>query len=132
KLDKGGGLAGRGRFRTTEDGAFHLWTVRPTSYPIPDDGPVGKMLRAQGRHPFRPEHVHFMIQAEGYRKLITHLFAANDRYLDSDVVFGVKASLIRKYDEHDGGIAPDGAEMQGKWLALHHDFVLAPEPSTQK
>lgn len=125
KLDVKPDLAGRGRFITDADGAFRLWTVRPSAYPIPNDGPVGKMLEAQGRHPFRPEHVHYMISAPGFRTLVTHLFAEGDQYLDSDVVFGVKASLIRSYEEHDGGTAPDGRAMTGPWLQLHHDFVLA-------
>ena len=129
-LHKNRGYAGRGRFRTDQNGAFWLWTVRPSPYPIPNDGPVGKMLEAQGRHPYRPEHIHFMIQAPGYRKLVTHLFAAGDPYLDSDVVFGVKASLIREYVPHEGGIAPDGKPMQGRWFSLEHDFVLAPEHTT--
>jgi hydroxyquinol 1,2-dioxygenase len=125
KMHEGLGIAGRGRFLTDARGRFNLWTIRPCSYPIPDDGPVGKMLSAQGRHPYRPEHIHFMIQASGYAKLITHLFAENDRYLDSDVVFGVKASLIRPYQERNGGVAPDGRPMCGQWFELQHDFELA-------
>jgi hydroxyquinol 1,2-dioxygenase len=121
------GTAGRGRFHTDAHGVFHLWTVRPSAYPIANDGPVGKMLAAQGRHPFRPEHIHFMIQASGYRKLVTHLFASGDPYLDSDVVFGVKTSLIRRYEEHLRGAAPGGRTMEGVWFSLEHDFVLAVE-----
>lgn len=119
------GLSARGRFRTREDGSFSLWTIRPTAYPIPTDGPVGKMLAAQGRHPFRPEHVHFLIEAPDHRTLITHLFAKGDDWLSSDVVFGVKESLIRSFDRHEGGVAPDGREMSGTWFTLHHDFRLA-------
>ncbi|NIJ09628.1 hydroxyquinol 1,2-dioxygenase [Sphingomonas vulcanisoli] len=127
KLHEGQGLAGRGRFFTDERGRFHLWTVRPTAYPIPDDGPVGKMLTAQGRHPYRPEHVHFMIAASGYRTLVTHLFAEDGTYLDSDVVFGVKQSLIKPFVQRTGGRAPDGRTMTGDWIELQHDFILAPE-----
>jgi hydroxyquinol 1,2-dioxygenase len=130
KLDEHPNLAGRGRFHTDAHGRFHLWTIRPTAYPIPHDGPVGRMLQAQGRHPYRPEHVHFLITASGHRKLVTHLFAAGDEYLDSDVVFGVKKSLVREYTQHSGGTAPDGQVMKGKWDSLHHDFRLAAEPST--
>ena len=83
------------------------------------------MLKAQGRHPYRPEHIHFMIQAPDFRKLITHIFAAGDPYLDSDVVFGVKASLVQEYVQHDRGSAPDGAAMSGRWFSLERDFVLA-------
>lgn len=119
------GLAARGRFQSAADGGFSLWTVRPTSYPIPDDGPVGDMLRLQGRHPYRPEHVHFMITAPGFRKLVTHLFAAGDPYLESDVVFGVKPSLIRPIAHHPAGLAPDGKTLPEPWFELQADFVLA-------
>lgn len=118
--------AGRGWFRTDDQGRFFLWTVRPSAYPIPNDGPVGKMLDAQGRHPFRPAHVHFMIQAEGYRKLVTHLFERGCTYLDSDVVFGVKESLIRDFARHEDGTAPDGRKIDGEWFSLDHDFLLMP------
>jgi hydroxyquinol 1,2-dioxygenase len=125
KLDEHPQLAGRGRFYADANGRFHLWTIRPSPYPIPHDGTVGKMLKAQGRHPFRPEHIHFLIEASGHRRLVTHLFAAGDEYLDSDVVFGVKDSLVRDYVRHSGGTAPDGKAMQGEWYSLHHDFLLA-------
>ena len=127
KLDENSAFAGRGRFYTEADGSFRLWTIRPSPYPIPHDGTVGKMLQAQGRHPFRPEHIHFLIAAPGCRKLVTHIFAAGDRYLDSDVVFGVKRSLVREYRQHDGGRAPDERVMAGEWFSLHHDFRLAAE-----
>lgn len=117
-------LAGRGRFRTDSRGAFSFWTVRPSPYPIPNDGPVGKLLAAQGRHPFRPEHIHFMIRAPGYGKLVTHVFARGDSFLESDVVFGVKKSLIRNFEEHLEGTAPDGKFVHEPWFSLHYDFVL--------
>jgi hydroxyquinol 1,2-dioxygenase len=117
--------AGRGRFRTGADGRFHFWTIRPSAYPIPDDGPVGKMLRAQNRYPFRPEHIHFMVVAPSYRKLVTHIFAAGDQYLDSDVVFGVKKSLVEEYRAHHGGKAPDGRATNGDWFSLEREFRLA-------
>jgi hydroxyquinol 1,2-dioxygenase len=84
----------RGRFVTDEDGRFRFRSVRPSSYPVPADGPVGRMLRALGRHPYRPAHVHFMIAAAGYKTLTTALYLDGDRYLDSDAVFGAKESLI--------------------------------------
>lgn len=126
QLDKTGGLAGRGRIETDAEGRFHFWTVRPAAYPIPHDGPVGRMLDAQGRHPFRPEHIHFMVQSPGHEKLVTHIFADEDRYLDSDVVFGVKKSLIRPYVLHPAGAAPDGTMMTSDWVSLACDLVLAP------
>jgi hydroxyquinol 1,2-dioxygenase len=108
QLDKIGDLAMRGRFRTDQNGNFHFWSIKPAPYPIPHDGPVGEMLEAQGRHPWRPAHVHFMISAPGHEQLVTHVFVAGDEYLDSDVVFGVKDSLIREFKRCPAGRAPDG------------------------
>lgn len=125
RLDQGAGLSARGRFRTDADGNFHLWTTRPSPYPIPSDGPVGAMLAAQGRHAYRPEHVHFQISKVGYQMLTTHLFAEGGDYLDSDVVFGVKQSLIKDHQEHFGGVAPDGRVVDGLYFTLHHDFILS-------
>ena len=83
----------RGVF-TTVDGRYRFTTVKPSSYPIPDDGPVGEMLKVAGRHPYRPAHIHFIVTAPGFRPIVTHLFIAGDPYLDSDAVFGVKESLV--------------------------------------
>ena len=124
QIDQLGALAGRARFITGQDGRFHFWTVRPAAYPIPQDGPVGQMLDAQGRHPFRPAHVHFMIAAPGYETLITHVFADGDEYLDSDVVFGVKDSITSPYVEKPAGTAPDGTEMSNPYAWLHYNFRL--------
>jgi hydroxyquinol 1,2-dioxygenase len=87
----------RGRFRTGNDGRFQFRSVKPSSYPVPDDGPVGKMLLALGRHPYRPAHLHFMISAPGFNTLTTALYIAGDPYLDSDAVFGSKESLVVSY-----------------------------------
>jgi protocatechuate 3,4-dioxygenase beta subunit len=107
----------RGTFRADAAGRYCFQTVTPVSYPIPDDGPVGQLLRALGRHPFRPAHVHFMISAAHHRRLVTHLFIAGDRYLESDAVFGVKPSLVvTPVDEGDG-------------RRVRHNFVLAAEPA---
>ncbi len=84
----------RGKFTTGADGRFAFRTCLPTEYPIPTDGPVGALLRATGRHPWRPAHLHFMINAAGYKQLITALYFEGDQYLDSDTVFGVKDSLV--------------------------------------
>jgi hydroxyquinol 1,2-dioxygenase len=116
----------RARFRADGEGRFHFWTIKPAAYPIPDDGPVGQMLKAQGRHPLRPAHVHFMIEAPGHRKLVTHVFVAGDQYMDSDAVFGVKDSLIREFVEHRAGQAPDGRQVDRSYCHLLYDFALKP------
>jgi hydroxyquinol 1,2-dioxygenase len=126
QLENTNGLAMRGRFRTDADGRFHFRTIMPAAYPIPNDGPVGKMLDAQGRHPYRPAHVHFMIDAPGCEKLVTHVFVAGDEYLDSDVVFGVKDTLVREFTSHPPGRAPDGSDIAEAFAHLSYDFALAP------
>jgi len=87
----------RGLFTTEPDGTFWFRTIVPRHYPIPDDGPVGALLAATGRHPNRPAHIHFLVRAPGYAPLTTHVFAADSAYLDSDAVFGVKPSLVRDF-----------------------------------
>jgi hydroxyquinol 1,2-dioxygenase len=116
----------RAVMHTDADGRLRFRSVMATSYPVPTDGPVGRMLLASGRHPWRPAHVHFRISAPGFQTLVTHLFRADDPYLDSDVVFGVRSSLIGDYVRHDGGTAPDGTVLAGPFFALRHRFVLAP------
>ncbi|WP_321374946.1 dioxygenase [Pseudomonas extremaustralis] len=88
----------RGRYRTDEQGRYAIRSVVPVSYPIPTDGPVGDLLKASGRHPWRPAHLHFMLDAPGHRRLVTHLFNDDDPYIDSDAVFGVKDSLRVVYE----------------------------------
>ena len=107
----------RGRFRTGADGRYRFRTIRPVSYPVPTDGPVGGMLQALGRHAWRPAHLHFMIAAPGHARLVTHLFVKGDPYLGSDAVFGVKDSLVVDCDlpSEAPGVA-----------AAHYDFVLRP------
>ena len=92
----------RGVFTTGEDGAYSFRTVRPVAYPIPEDGPVGEMLRASGRHNWRPAHIHFLVSAPGHKPVITHVFDRASRYLDEDAVFGVRPSLIL---DMEGGTA---------------------------
>jgi len=89
----------RGIFTTAEDGQYSFRGIRPVAYPIPDDGPVGQMLAALGRHPNRPAHMHFIVTAPGYETIITHTFVQGDQWLTSDAVFGVKASLIATMQE---------------------------------
>jgi len=114
----------RARFVTDAEGRFSLWTLVPKFYPIPDDGPVGEMLNATRRHPYRPAHIHFMIAADGFETLVTHLFVTGDPYLDSDAVFGVKQSLIVELEE-GAGAAPGRPEL-GAWKRLDHRFGLKP------
>jgi hydroxyquinol 1,2-dioxygenase len=117
----------RGILRTQADGRFHFRSILAEAYPIPYDGPVGRMLDVLGRHPWRPAHLHFWIKAPGYETLITHLFRDGDQYLDSDAVFGVRSSLIVEWIKHEPGIAPDGSSMSTPFYTLDYNFVLNPE-----
>ncbi|MFA3915728.1 intradiol ring-cleavage dioxygenase [Ruegeria hyattellae] len=116
----------RGVFRTGDDGTYMFWGAKPRFYPIPDDGPVGKLLGSLGRHPYRPAHLHYILEAEGYETLITHIFDPDDEYIHSDAVFGVKESLLAKFDliEDPDRIAKEHPE--GPFYEVEHDFVLAP------
>jgi hydroxyquinol 1,2-dioxygenase len=108
----------RGRFVTGADGAYHYVGIKPVSYPIPNDGPVGKMLDRLGRHPFRPAHMHCIVTAPGFQPLVTHTFVGDDRWIDSDAVFGVKSSLIAPFSRT--------GKMDIAWQS-DFDFVLARE-----
>jgi catechol 1,2-dioxygenase len=116
----------RGRYRTGDDGSFAFVAVRPVAYPIPDDGPVGRMLAAAGRHPWRPAHLHLIVRADGFKTVATHIFDAASEYLDSDAVFAVKRSLVRSFVERrrDDPERPHGVD--GDWVSLELDLVLAP------
>jgi catechol 1,2-dioxygenase len=114
----------RGKFRTDPNGRYLLRTVIPVNYPIPSDGPVGAMLKATGRHPWRPAHIHFVVSAEGYEPLTTHIFDRRDPYLNSDAVFAVKDSLICDFVRHeDGG---EALGITGPYFTAEFDFGLAP------
>jgi len=115
---------GRGYLSTLEDGRYYFKSVVAVPYPIPHDGPVGQMLEKLGRHPWRPAHLHFMIQAPGYETLITHVFRSGGTYLDSDAVFGVRSSLVANWEAHEPGVAPDGTPMDTPFYTLDYDFVL--------
>ncbi len=119
------GPALRARFHADAAGRVRFWTIQPRSYPVPVDGPAGEMLRATGRHAFRPAHVHFRLAAPGHATLVTHIFVAGDAYLDSDAVFAVKQSLIRDFAEQPPGTAPDGRVLDRPWRRLQAAFVLA-------
>ncbi|HZG92765.1 MAG TPA: dioxygenase [Pseudonocardia sp.] len=122
-------VAGRGWLTSADDGGYRFWSVRPSHYGIPIDGPVGELLESTGRSPMRPAHLHFKVDAPGHRTLITHIFAAGDRYLDTDAVFGVKPSLVVDFAEHDPGPAPDGRVLDVRWAQVAFDIVLEPTGS---
>ncbi len=120
----------RVRQTTGADGRYLFSTVRPAPYTVPDDGPVGELLQATGRHPWRPSHLHFIVVAEGYKTLVTEVFPSDDPYLDEDAVFGVREQLVMEYQEHsDASGLPDDLEIKPKLAGTHYtvdfDFVLS-------
>ena len=117
----------RGLFRSGVDGAFWFKTVKPAAYPIPDDGPVGELLRATGRHPMRPAHIHFMVGAPGYETLITHIFVEGDPYLESDAVFGVKGSLVVDFAWNRSESDAARFDVDTPFINVEFDIVLQPE-----
>jgi hydroxyquinol 1,2-dioxygenase len=117
----------RGKFVTGADGRYGFKTLKPVSYPVPTDGPVGKMLLGMGRHPYRPAHVHVIATAPDYERVATHLFVKGDAYLDSDAVFGVKQSLIVDFVEHIPGPTPDGGRSTVPFTTAEFDFRLVRE-----
>ncbi len=116
----------RARFATDADGRFFFRSILPCSYPIPSDGPVGQLIAATSRHPMRPAHIHFLVEAPGLDALITHVFIEGDKYLDSDVVFGVKDELISKVERRTDPVQPDGTPVSGPWHLMTYDFRLRP------
>lgn len=117
----------RGVFRTGQDGRYWFRAVKPKYYPIPDDGPVGHLLDALGRHPYRPAHLHYIIKADGFETLTTHIFDPDDPYIHSDAVFGVKESLLAEFRLTDDPARAKQLEFEGAFWQVEHDFVLAPD-----
>ncbi|MBL8576538.1 MAG: intradiol ring-cleavage dioxygenase [Mesorhizobium sp.] len=115
----------RGVFRTGADGRYWFRAVKPKFYPIPDDGTVGKLLAALGRHPYRPAHLHYIIKADGYETLTTHIFDPDDPYIGSDAVFGVKASLLAEFKRNGDAARAAELEFASPFWDVEHDFVLA-------
>ncbi|MCT8161759.1 dioxygenase [Pseudoruegeria sp. SHC-113] len=114
-----------------EDGRYAFTSVRPVEYTVPSDGPVGDILRACGRHPWRPSHLHFIVEAEGFRPLVTEVFPEDDPYLDQDTVFGVRKDLVMRYEDMPAGSFPaEGFELSGKvgdpYLKVRFDLTLVP------
>lgn len=116
----------RGVFRTGADGRYWFRAVKPKFYPIPDDGPVGDLLKGLGRHPYRPAHLHYILNAHGHEPLVTHIFDPDDPYIHSDAVFGVKESLLAEFKRVEEPAAIEEAGMDGPFWFVEHDFALAP------
>jgi hydroxyquinol 1,2-dioxygenase len=123
-----GRTAGRAHLFSDDRGAYRFWGIFPTPYPIPHDGPVGDLLEATGRSPWRASHLHFMVTAPSYRRLVTHIFVEGDPQLEHDSVFGVKPSLVKSFAHHPAGTtAPDGLVQTAPWASVRFDIVLAPD-----
>lgn len=114
----------RGKFTTDQEGRFRLRTVKPTGYPVPTDGPAGDLLKAQERHPYRPAHVHALLFKEGFKTVITQVFVDDDKYLETDVVFGVTEALVGDFRRHED--APPEPDAGTPWYSLNHRFVMTP------
>src|ERR1700674_3831660 len=125
-VQKADGTNLRGRFRTDAQGKFWFKCVRPVSYSVPHDGPVGQLLQATGRHPMRPGHLHTLLSAKGFETLVTHLFTKGDPYLASDAVFGVKDSLIVDFARCDSKAEAEKFGMTVPFYRGHYDFVMKP------
>jgi catechol 1,2-dioxygenase len=130
--DKPDELHMRGKFHSDAEGRYLIRTVLPVNYPIPSDGPVGRMLKATGRHPWRPAHIHFVVSADGYEPVTTHIFDRTDEYLQSDAVFAVKDSLICDFVKHE---KPDAQASRlgitGPYYTAEFDFHLTPATAAQ-
>jgi hydroxyquinol 1,2-dioxygenase len=125
-MQKGDSMALRAQLQTDKEGNYRFWSIRPTFYPVPVDGPVGRMLDRMGRHPNRPGHMHMMLQAPKHERLITHIFVKDSPYIESDAVFGVRNSLVIEFPKHQPGKAPDGRTMNKPYYTAHYDFKLVP------
>ncbi|HWN61168.1 MAG TPA: dioxygenase [Streptosporangiaceae bacterium] len=120
--------AARAHLFADEQGDYRFWSLTPTPYPIPHDGPVGSLLEAAGRSPMRASHLHFMVSAGGKRTLVTHIFVRGDELLTRDAVFGVRDSLVRDFEHQPAGTpAPEGRDFGDRaWSRVRFDIVLAP------
>ena len=114
----------RGIFRTQADGSFLIRTVAPVGYTIPMDGTVGELMQRTKISHYRPAHIHFVVEAPGYHRIVTHLFQRGDRYIDTDVVYGVKEPLIVDFKQIPGGKAPNGETLENPFYLVRYDFVL--------
>ena len=117
-------------FTSDTEGNYHFTTAKPVEYTVPTDGPVGDLLKATGRHPWRPSHLHYIIKAEGFKTLVTEVFPADDPYLDQDTVFGVREDLVMKYESKPANSFPtSGFDLCGKvtqdYLLVEFDLILS-------
>jgi len=120
---------GRGLLTADEKGSFWFRSLTPRHYPIPTDGPVGRLLAASARHPYRPAHVHFIVEAPGYERVTTHVFVANSAYLDSDAVFAVKGGLVRDFEQVDDEALAAAYGVEAPFTLARFDIVLARQES---
>ena len=121
----------RGQYTSTSTGGYCVRTVAPLGYSIPMDGPVGELISRTDISPYRPAHVHFLIDVPGCEPLITHLFPKGAQFLDSDAVFGAKGELVVEFEDHHPGPTPDGGTCEVPWLMARYDFVLQPRGRLQ-
>ena len=124
-VQQGETLSGRAHLFAGDDGRYGFWSVKPAPYPIPYDGPVGDLLKAAQRSPYRPAHIHFMVSHEGHATLVTHVFLAGSDHLDDDAVFGVKESLIAPAEQQPPGEGPGGRTLDAPWWRMTFDLRLA-------
>jgi catechol 1,2-dioxygenase len=115
----------RGKFVTDQQGRVSFRSIKPAGYPIPVNGPVGDLLRAQGRHNMRPAHIHFLVYKPGFKTQFSQVYSSDDPNLETDVQFGVTRALIGKYVRHDSGTAP-APDVTGPWYSLEHELVIEP------
>lgn len=120
----------RGTFETNAEGKIWFQSIKPRGYPIPVEGPVGDLLRAQGRHNLRPAHIHFLISKPGYKTQFSQVYSSDDPNLETDVQFGVTEQLIGHYRRHEAGESSPASGITGPWYSLEHSFVLLPGVST--
>src|SRR5215468_2853873 len=115
----------RGKFTADAEGHIRFRSVKPAGYPIPIDGPTGDLIRAQGRHNMRPAHLHFLASKDGFKTLISQVYVQDDKFLDTDVQFGVTRHLIGNFVRHENEPAP-APDVTGPWYSLNHSFVMEP------
>jgi hydroxyquinol 1,2-dioxygenase len=126
-VQTGGKFELRGRVKVNAKGEFAFKSYKPKFYSVPDDGPVGELLRATGNHKMRPAHMHAVVSAPGYQQVITHVFVDGDPYLDDDAVYAVKNSLVGKYKKVNNAAEAKKLGMSNPFLKLEWDFRLAPQ-----